>query len=171
MKHHKNMRMDPFFEWKLKMLPLMVRWFANVRKLWDGPETQCRELSSIFQFVRGLPFYFGTESGLAVRAREVVEEEARLLLRKRNRGRYHAPSALDSLQVSQGERKKRRGVRRFAVGDSVMVKLDGVLTDVAVVKNVTHEGSKPVYQVQFANGEIWGGVGTDALSEVIDVPV
>ncbi|KAL7437997.1 hypothetical protein ACHAXM_006946 [Skeletonema potamos] len=181
MKHHKNMRMDPFFEWKLKMLPVVVSWFANVRKLWDGPETQRMELSSIFQFVRGLPFFFGSESGLAVRAREVMmimmeedgEEAARLVLRKRNRGRYHPPSSFASSLGSSGrggDRKKRRGGRLFAVGESVVVKLDGIFTDVAVVKSVvSHEGWKPVYQVQFANGEIRGGVGADALSEVIEV--
>ena len=169
MKHHENMRMDPLFEWKLKFLPLMVSWFANTRKLWDVPETQSRELSSVFQFVRGFPFCFGNDSGLAVRARARENALASLtLLQKRGkRGRYHACSSFASL--GQEQRKKRRA-KVFATGDSVMVKLDGFVSEVAVVKNVKHEGWKPVYQVQFANGEI-RGVGADALSEVIEVPV
>ena len=164
MKHHEHMRMDPFFEWKLKFLPIMVTWFTNVRKLWDGPETQSRELSNIFQFVRGMPFYFGNNSGLAVQARE---EACLLSTRKRGRGRHHACSSFVSLGREQRKRRKGGRTRVFAIGDSV--KLDNFCTaDVAVVKNVSYEGWKPVYQVQFANGEVWGGVGADALSEVIE---
>ncbi len=164
--HGSNMRMDPLFEWKLKFLPLMVTWFANVGKVWGGPVANDTKLSCIFQFVRGMPFYFGNNSGLAVQARE---EEAHVSTRKRRRGRYHACSSLVSLGHEQ--RKKLRGGRTqvFAIGDSVNVE-NHTSEGVAVVKNITHvQGLGPVYQVQFANGEVWSGVVHDALSEVIEV--
>lgn len=57
----------------------------------------------------------------------------------------------------------------FAIGDSVNVE-NHTSEGVAIVKNITHvQGLGPVYQVQFANGEVWSGVVHDALSEVIEV--
>lgn len=178
MVHHDDIRMDPLFEWNLKFLPMMVTWFTNVHKMWEMPVVQSTKLSCIFQFVRGMPFYFGNNSGLAVQARE---EATRLLstTRKRGRGRYHVCSSLSSLGGEQQRKKKMRGgggpARVFAIGDSVKVDMqvfaigDSVKLDhssVAVVKNVTLKGTgwKPVYEVQFANGEVLG-VGADALSE------
>eukprot|EP00986_Skeletonema_menzelii_P002086 scaffold571_cov76-Skeletonema_menzelii.AAC.3 len=163
--HHENMRMDPLFEWKLKFFPIMVTWFANVGKAWGGQVAQNTKLSCIFQFVRGMPFHFGNNSGLAVQAREADLVSTR----KRRRGRYHACSSLASLGREQRKKMREGRTRVFAIGDSV--KLDNFISaGVAVVKNVTYaQGWKPVYQVQFANGEVWGGVGADALSEVTQV--
>jgi hypothetical protein len=160
-RYHEDMKMDQFLDLNLKFLPLVVSWFRKVRAtLDDRPYILSRELSSIFQFVRGLPFFFGSDSGLAVRA---VRDESR------NNKRKSPPDDSSSQQLpqqSQGnvERKKRRVGQAFAIGDSVMVQISDFFTDVAVVKNVTHEGLKAVYQIQFGDGEIWGGIGADALS-------
>lgn len=103
MVHYDDITMDPLFEWNLKFLPMMVTWFAKVYKTYEMPVVQSTKLSCIFQFVRGMPFYFGNNSGLAVEARE----DARLLTtRKRGRGRYHVCSSFDSLDREQ--RKKMR---------------------------------------------------------------
>jgi len=34
---------------------------------------------------------------------------------------------------------------------------------------VTYQGWKPMYQVQFGNGEVWGEIGAEALSEYAEV--
>eukprot|EP00574_Skeletonema_japonicum_P011925 CAMPEP_0201730436 /NCGR_PEP_ID=MMETSP0593-20130828/22184_1 /ASSEMBLY_ACC=CAM_ASM_000672 /TAXON_ID=267983 /ORGANISM="Skeletonema japonicum, Strain CCMP2506" /LENGTH=720 /DNA_ID=CAMNT_0048222987 /DNA_START=154 /DNA_END=2312 /DNA_ORIENTATION=- len=171
MVHNDDIKMDPLFEWNLKFLPMMVTWFANVYKEWEMPVVQRTKLFCIFQFVRGMPFYFGNHSGLAVQARE----KARLsTTRKRGRGRYHVCSVFASLDREQPKKMRGGPARVFAIGDSVKVDMqvfaigDSVKVDdssVAVVKNVTLKGKgwKPVYEVQFANGQVWG-VGADALS-------
>ena len=54
------------FEWKLKLLPLIMSWFERVRTLvnvdghkWisdeSAEEIQCRQLSAMYNFVRGIP--------------------------------------------------------------------------------------------------------------------
>ncbi len=77
---HPDFDIEPFFEWKLKLLPILVSWFDRVRTLadvddhswildetsedqcrhnWISDETsqafQSRQLSSMYNFVRGMP--------------------------------------------------------------------------------------------------------------------
>eukprot|EP00984_Skeletonema_dohrnii_P011908 scaffold4777_cov120-Skeletonema_dohrnii-CCMP3373.AAC.10 len=59
---HSALDMTPFFQWKLKLLPLVVAWFERARSclglgyLEESISSfERRELSSIYQFTRGLP--------------------------------------------------------------------------------------------------------------------
>ena len=64
LKCHPDFDVEPFFESKLKVLPLLVSWFERVRTLADDnswildetpEEFQCRQLSTMYNFVRGMP--------------------------------------------------------------------------------------------------------------------
>ena len=64
LKNHPDFDMRPLLLWKLKFLPFIVAWFKASRRRWKWPSwtwgesissLQRRELSAIFQFVRGLP--------------------------------------------------------------------------------------------------------------------
>lgn len=64
LKSHSDFDIEPFFEWKLKLLPLLVSWFDRVRNLVDDhkwisdesmEEIQSRQLSVMYNFVRGMP--------------------------------------------------------------------------------------------------------------------
>ena len=95
---HRSMKMDPFFDWNLKFLPIVMTWFEKDGIAgWDHPTTWSLQLSNIFQFVRGMPFHFGSKSGLAVQARE----EARSSRRKRKRGRCDSSASTKLLRREQ----------------------------------------------------------------------
>jgi Ran GTPase-activating protein (RanGAP) involved in mRNA processing and transport len=64
LKSHSDFDIEPFFEWKLKLLPHVVSWFERVRILvdehsWISDESaevfQSRQLSAMYNFVRGMP--------------------------------------------------------------------------------------------------------------------
>jgi len=64
LKSHPDFDMEPFFEWKLKVLPIVVSWFGRVWNLADehswisdesAEEIQSRQLSTMYNFVRGMP--------------------------------------------------------------------------------------------------------------------
>ena len=57
---HSTLDMTPFFQWRLKLLPLVVAWFERARSCLGYVEEsmtsfETRELSSVYQFIRGLP--------------------------------------------------------------------------------------------------------------------
>jgi hypothetical protein len=57
---HADLEMEPFFQWKLKFLPLVVTWFERASSLPEGLRRmlnalESRKLSVIFKFVRGMP--------------------------------------------------------------------------------------------------------------------
>eukprot|EP00984_Skeletonema_dohrnii_P015704 scaffold6834_cov113-Skeletonema_dohrnii-CCMP3373.AAC.3 len=57
---HADLDMTPFFQWKLKLLPLVVAWLERARSCRAYVEESItsferRELSSVYQFIRGLP--------------------------------------------------------------------------------------------------------------------
>ena len=59
---HNNFDMTPFFEWEFKVLPVMINWFERALAI-DMPEDYepnigPRKLSSIYQFVRGMPLLY-----------------------------------------------------------------------------------------------------------------
>ena len=57
LKHYRNVFMEPFFEWDLKVLPLVISWFERAADLTTDFETHIveRKLLSIYQFVRAMP--------------------------------------------------------------------------------------------------------------------
>ena len=59
---HPDIDIEPLFQWKLKCLPLVVRWLGKAKPylgythMCKAEETfQCRELSMVYKFVRGMP--------------------------------------------------------------------------------------------------------------------
>ena len=54
-----NTDMTPFFQWKLKLLPLVLAWFERAPSRVNLPDSivnfKRRELSALYQFIRGLP--------------------------------------------------------------------------------------------------------------------
>jgi len=53
--------MTPFFEWEFKVLPLMMNWFVRAWGIVPRnvePNIGPRKLSSIYQFVRGMPVLY-----------------------------------------------------------------------------------------------------------------
>ena len=62
--NHPDFDMKPLFQWQLKFLPLMVAWFKTARSrrhkmrldaFTSTDSLRLREISAIFQFMRGLP--------------------------------------------------------------------------------------------------------------------
>ena len=61
---HPDLDMEPLFDYKLKLFPLVVDWFRKSIQLsgeevgvWKEsvPKLQCRELSAVYKFVHGMP--------------------------------------------------------------------------------------------------------------------
>jgi hypothetical protein len=59
---HPDIDIEPLFQWKLKCLPLVVRWLEKAKPylgytyMCEAEESfQCRELSMVYKFVRGMP--------------------------------------------------------------------------------------------------------------------
>ena len=62
LQHHNDFDMMPFYEWEFKVLPFMINWFERASEI-EMPEDfepniGARKLSSIFQFVRGMPLLY-----------------------------------------------------------------------------------------------------------------
>ena len=83
--------MEPFYRWKLKFLPLIADWFQRAcyyrNYLEESFEIfQCRELSGIYKFIRGVPLlvsdgYWSQQlEQVHVKKRRFEEAEKQLLL-------------------------------------------------------------------------------------------
>eukprot|EP00984_Skeletonema_dohrnii_P011453 scaffold4580_cov73-Skeletonema_dohrnii-CCMP3373.AAC.4 len=60
LKNHPDIDIEPLFQWKLKCLPLVVTWLEKAKPhmgyVKESTATfQCRQLSSLYKFVRGMP--------------------------------------------------------------------------------------------------------------------
>ena len=57
---HRNFDMEPFLEWNMKMLPLVMVWFDKARACTDGNEHSVEEqqVSAIYQFIHAMPEVF-----------------------------------------------------------------------------------------------------------------
>jgi Leucine-rich repeat (LRR) protein len=65
LKSHTDFDMEPFLQWKLKCLPVIVDWFERAKPFLDQDEIEqtleieqsfeSRKLSSVYNFVRGMP--------------------------------------------------------------------------------------------------------------------
>eukprot|EP00985_Skeletonema_marinoi_P010702 scaffold5026_cov215-Skeletonema_marinoi.AAC.1 len=55
LKSHPDLEMEPFFQWKLKFLPVMVAWFERAQGNESEQSIESRKLSSMYDFVRGMP--------------------------------------------------------------------------------------------------------------------
>ena len=52
---HDHFDVKPFFQWKLKFLPLMIAWFERAHGNESEQLLENRKLSSMYDFVRGMP--------------------------------------------------------------------------------------------------------------------
>eukprot|EP00985_Skeletonema_marinoi_P027201 scaffold21960_cov180-Skeletonema_marinoi.AAC.1 len=65
LKSHPDLDMEPFFQWKLRLLPAVINWFQSARSRMVANDLigesiqrqnlQSRELSALYKFVRGMP--------------------------------------------------------------------------------------------------------------------
>jgi len=73
LQHHNEFDMTPFFEWEFKVLPLMINWLERATTIPMPenfePNIGPRKLSSIYQFVRGMPLLY-----VEARLRRELEE-------------------------------------------------------------------------------------------------
>jgi len=81
LQHHNDFDMTPFFEWEFKVLPLMIDWFEKASTV-DMPEDfepniGPRKLSSIYQFVRGMPVLY-VEARLRKELEDIKAEETQM---------------------------------------------------------------------------------------------
>ena len=93
LQHHNDFDMTPFFEWEFKVLPLIINWFERASSIKSKskpkdfePKIGPRKLSSVYQFVRGMPLLY-VETRLRkeledVKSKESQMEEEELLLRQ-----------------------------------------------------------------------------------------
>ena len=86
LQHHNNFDMMPFFEWEFKVLPLMIDWFERASAI-DMPEDYApnigpRKLSSIYQFVRGMPLLY-VETVLRKELEDIKAAQAQMEERER----------------------------------------------------------------------------------------
>jgi len=89
LQNHNDFVMMPLFEWEFKVLPLMIDWFerASSTHMPEGfePNIESRKLSSIYQFVRGMPLLY-VETQLR-RELEVIKSEELSLEEEQNQMR------------------------------------------------------------------------------------
>ena len=85
LQHHDDFDMLPFFEWEFKCLPLVIGWLerASEFEMPQGfePNIERRKLSTIYQFVRGMPLLY-VETRLRKELEDIKEELPRLDQRK-----------------------------------------------------------------------------------------
>eukprot|EP00985_Skeletonema_marinoi_P029613 scaffold28378_cov223-Skeletonema_marinoi.AAC.17 len=99
LKSHTDLDMEPFFQWKLKLLPVVINWFQSARSrmlandLGESIQRVSlpgRELSALFKFVRGKPAFAVTSycQQLVMNAqakRRRIDDELRRLEDERRR--------------------------------------------------------------------------------------
>ena len=80
--------MLPFFEWEFKVLPLMINWVERASAITTPPNFQPsigqRKLSSIYQFVRGMPVLY-VEARLMKELEDIKAAELQLDLEEEKR--------------------------------------------------------------------------------------
>jgi len=93
LQYHNDINMTPFFEWEFKVLPLIVDWFERASSIILPdfvPDIGPKKLSSIYQFVRGMPVEY-VETRLKKELEDIKEElpqldKRKLLLEERKKG-------------------------------------------------------------------------------------
>jgi len=127
---HPHLDMTPFFEWKLKFLPMAVAWFErampctaltiydhdpDLRRLVldESDESfESRKLTAMFEFIRGMPLeVMKSRSGLALAAAydkkiAMIEEENKIALEQRDRNNLQLEEEIARLKI-ENERLSR----------------------------------------------------------------
>ena len=88
---HDDFDMMPFFEWEFKVLPIMIDWFERASSV-DMPEDfepniGPRKLSSIYQFVRGMPDLY-VETCLRKELEDIKAEQLQMEEKFRRRKQF-----------------------------------------------------------------------------------
>lgn len=114
LQHHNDINMTPFFEWEFKVLPLMINWFQRASSI-DIPKNYepnigPRKLSSIYQFVRGMPLLY-VEAQLRkqlsdIKLKETHLDEEHRQMEKRQLELRHQQLMLDMQLQEFAQRKK-----------------------------------------------------------------
>ena len=106
---HDHFDMLPFFEWEFKVLPMVLGWLERASSFRMPrnfePNIDKRKLSTIYQFVRGMPVLY-VETRLHKELEDLKEEQRMLSQRMRKfdrRLRYH--SSLGQRNLAIEERK------------------------------------------------------------------
>ena len=110
---HNDINMTPFFEWEFKVLPLMINWFerassAAMPKNYE-PNIGPRKVSSIYQFIRGMPLLY-VETCIRkeledIKLKETQLNEEHLEIEKRRLELRHQQLVLD-MKHQQFEQRK-----------------------------------------------------------------
>ena len=81
LQNHSDFDMQPFFEWEFKVLPLVLSWLerASVFEMPEDfePNIEPRKLSTIYQFVRGMPVLY-VETRLRKELEDIKAEESQM---------------------------------------------------------------------------------------------
>ena len=128
LKSHPDFDMEPFFQWKLKLLPVVINWFQSARSrmlandLGESTKRQRqslprRELSALYKFVRGMPAltvisYWQQLVMNAQAKRRRIDDERRRLEDERRRLYYDEEAAWERL----GGRPRREGSSHLVSG-------------------------------------------------------
>ena len=59
--YHSHFNMEPFFEWEIKVLPIMIRWFANAGVhclAFDRNKVSRMKLSALYDFIKEFPMLY-----------------------------------------------------------------------------------------------------------------
>jgi len=61
-RHHPNIDMEPFFQWEMKVLPLVANWFDKALACdgIDEVQVSAYKLFAIYQFMRAMPEVCGS---------------------------------------------------------------------------------------------------------------
>ena len=123
LQNHNDFNMTPFFEWEFKVLPLMFDWFerASAITMPRGfvsntgirifkPNISPRKLSSIYQFIRGMPLLY-VETYIRkelkdIKLKETQLNEEHLEIEKRRLELRHQQLVLDMKQQQFEQRKQ-----------------------------------------------------------------
>ena len=114
LQNHNDFDMMPFFEWEFKILPLMINWFEKASSITMPsnvqPNIEPRKLSSIYQFVRGMPLLY-VEAQLRkqledIKSRKSQMEEEKHQMEKRQLEIRHQQLMLD-LQLQEFAKREK----------------------------------------------------------------
>jgi len=123
LQYHDDFDMTPFFEWEFKVLPLMMNWFerasaidmprgfvSNTGPRIFEPNIGRRKLSSIYQFIRGMPLLY-VETCIRkeledIKLKETQLNEEHLEIEKRRLELRHQQLVLEMKQQEFEQRKQ-----------------------------------------------------------------
>ena len=109
--------MLPFFEWEFKVLPLVLNWLerASEYQMPEGfePNIEGRKLSTIYQFVRGMPVLY-VETRLRKELEDIKSEESQIEEEQRKQGLLFDEKQMEEefIQRKQMLQERSRGIMR-----------------------------------------------------------